>query len=116
MPKLSFQAISTPAGAARVAAALAVTFVCVRSAWVCDDAFITMRTVDNLVHGYGPRWNPAERVQTFTHPLWAMLLVPFYAVTREGGGARGISAIAAPASRTRSSMARSSSKSMGLVM
>jgi arabinofuranosyltransferase len=81
--KFSFQFPATPAGAVRLAAALALTVVCVRSAWVCDDAFITLRTVDNFVHGYGLRWNVAERVQTFTHPLWALLLVPFYAATRE---------------------------------
>jgi len=57
--------------------------VVVRSAWVCDDALITFRTLDNLVHGYGLRWNVAERVQTFTHPLWLMLLAPVFALTRE---------------------------------
>jgi arabinofuranosyltransferase len=46
----------------------------VQCAWLCDDAFITLRTVDNLFHGYGLRWNPAERVQTFTHPLWMLIL------------------------------------------
>jgi arabinofuranosyltransferase len=55
----------------------------VRSAWMCDDAYITLRTVDNLVHGYGLRWNVAERVQTFTHPLWLIALSVPYAVTRE---------------------------------
>jgi arabinofuranosyltransferase len=49
-------------------------------AWVCDDAFITFRTIDNFVNGYGLRWNIAERVQTFTHPLWLMVLTPVYAV------------------------------------
>ena len=39
------------------------------AAWVADDAFITLRTVDNLLAGYGPRWNVVERVQTYTHPL-----------------------------------------------
>ena len=45
-----------------------------RTAWVSDDAFITLRTIDNLWHGYGLRWNVAERVQTYTHPLWLLLL------------------------------------------
>ena len=78
-----FQSIPSAATTARVAAAIVLTTVCLRSAWVCDDAFITMRTVDNLVQGHGLRWNVAERVQTFTHPLWTFLLVPFYLVTRE---------------------------------
>ncbi len=48
--------------------------VLVRTAWVSDDAFITFRTIDNFNHGYGLRWNVDERVQTYTHPLWMMLL------------------------------------------
>jgi arabinofuranosyltransferase len=42
--------------------------------WVCDDAFITFRSCDNLVHGYGPVWNTVERVQAFTNPLWMFLV------------------------------------------
>ncbi|MFP4499892.1 MAG: hypothetical protein ACLFTT_02735 [Candidatus Hydrogenedentota bacterium] len=57
--------------------------VVVRTAWLCDDAYITLRTVDNFVNGHGLRWNIAERVQTFTHPLWMMLLTVFYSITRE---------------------------------
>jgi len=48
-------------------------FSVVRSAWLCDDAFITFRTADNFIHGYGLTWNVAERVQTYTHPLWLFL-------------------------------------------
>jgi arabinofuranosyltransferase len=48
-----------------------------------DDAYITLRTVDNLVNGYGPRWNVAERVQAFTHPLWMFVMAGPYAITRE---------------------------------
>src|SRR5262249_35059229 len=46
-------------------------------------AYITLRTIDNFVHGYGLRWNVAERVQAYTHPLWMLVLLPFYAITRE---------------------------------
>src|SRR5262245_6951278 len=52
-------------------------------AWVVDDAYITLRTVDNFVHGRGLRWNVAERVQSYTHPLWMFALAGVYAVTRE---------------------------------
>lgn len=45
------------------------------SAWLCDDAYITFRTAENAASGLGMRWNPVERVQTFTHPLWCLLLV-----------------------------------------
>ena len=52
-------------------------------AWVGDDAFITMRTVDNFVHGYGLRFNVCERVQSYTNPLWMFLLSAGYWVTLE---------------------------------
>lgn len=57
--------------------------VVLRNAWMGDDAFITMRVVDNIVHGFGPCWNIGERVQAFTHPLWLLVMTPFYAVTGE---------------------------------
>ena len=50
------------------------------TAWVTEDAFITFRVIENLLNGYGPRWNIDERVQVFTHPLWMFLLVPIVAV------------------------------------
>ena len=56
----------------------------VRTAWMSDDAYITMRSVDNFVNGYGLRWNIDERVQAFTHPLWMLLISGLYAITREG--------------------------------
>jgi arabinofuranosyltransferase len=59
-------------------------FVLFRTAWIGDDAFITMRTVDNWVNGYGLTWNVDERVQTYTHPLWMFLLSAFYIVIRDG--------------------------------
>lgn len=57
--------------------------VMVRAAWLCDDAYITFRTVDNFVNGYGLTWNTFERVQAFTHPLWMFLLSSAYAVSGE---------------------------------
>jgi hypothetical protein len=45
-----------------------------RSAWVCDDVFITFRYVDHLVQGDGLVFNPGERVEGFTHFLWAVAL------------------------------------------
>ncbi len=48
--------------------------VLVRTAWISDDACITFRTVENFINGYGLRYNPAERVQTYTHPLWLFCL------------------------------------------
>ena len=57
--------------------------VVLRNAWIHDDAYITFRTVDNFINGYGLRWNPAERVQTYTHPLWMFVVAAAYAVTHE---------------------------------
>ncbi len=57
--------------------------VILRRAWIGEDAYITFRTVDNFLNGYGLTWNPGERVQAYTHPLW-MLLVSFFSFfTRE---------------------------------
>lgn len=52
----------------------------VKTAWVGDDAYITLRTVDNFVHGLGLTWNAGERVQSFTHPLWMLMLSAGYVV------------------------------------
>src|ERR1041384_4453120 len=61
--------------------AVAVHLVLVlRTAWVTDDAFITLRTVDNWVNGYGLRWNADERGQAYTHPLWMFALSAAYAI------------------------------------
>lgn len=45
-----------------------------RTAWISDDAAITLRTALNFTHGYGPVFNIDERVQAYTHPLWFLLL------------------------------------------
>jgi len=52
--------------------------VLLRTAWISDDALITLRSVLNVTHGFGLTFNIAERVQTFTHPLWMMLLTGVY--------------------------------------
>jgi arabinofuranosyltransferase len=57
--------------------------VLVKTAWVSDDSYITLRVVDNLVHGYGLVWNVGERVQAFTAPLWLLVFSVVYAITRE---------------------------------
>jgi len=54
-----------------------------RSAWVCDDAFITFRVVDNFWNGHGLRWNVAERVCVFTHPLYLLLLLAIHPLSGE---------------------------------
>lgn len=55
-------------------ASLVLLAVAVRLAWLGDDAYITLRSVENWAAGNGLRWNPDDRVQTYTHPLWMMVL------------------------------------------
>ncbi len=55
---------------------MVVLFVIVlfKTAWVSDDAAITLRTVLNFINGYGPVFNVGERVQAYTHPLWFLII------------------------------------------
>lgn len=62
---------------------LLFSIILVREAWLHEDAFITLRTVENFINGHGLRYNITERVQTYTHPLWMFLLSVPFAVTRE---------------------------------
>ncbi len=63
---------------------IVVLLIClVKSAWIQDDAYITFRTVDNFVHGYGLTWNIEERVQAYTHPLWMFVITAAYLLTGE---------------------------------
>src|SRR5688500_17632548 len=57
------------------------TYVFLANAWIGDDAYITFRVVDNFVNGYGLTFNPGDRVQAYTHPLWMLLLSAVYVVT-----------------------------------
>ena len=69
-------------GRGHVALLLCLVFLAVllRTAWLSDDALITLRTVLNFTHGYGLTFNVAERVQTYTHPLWMLMLTGAYLV------------------------------------
>lgn len=62
----------------------AFAVLCVLHVWVVDDAYITLRYLDQALAGNGLVWNTGERVQGYTHPLWALILLPVYAITREG--------------------------------
>lgn len=56
---------------------VAMFWTFLQTAWVCEDAFITLRTVDFALQGHGLVWNVGERVQAYTHPLWLMILTPW---------------------------------------
>ena len=72
-----------PARAAIVLLLLFTFALIVRNAWLSDDAYITFRTVDNFVRGYGLTWNVGERVQVYTHPLWMFLMAGVAVLTGE---------------------------------
>ena len=55
--------------------AFLATVAVYRSAWISDDSFITLRYVNNTIHGYGAVFNAGEYVQGYTHPLWYLLLL-----------------------------------------
>ena len=57
--------------------------VIIYRAWLCDDAYITFRVVDNAVHGYKLTWNTDEKVQVYTHPLWMLIQIPIYFFWRD---------------------------------
>lgn len=57
--------------------------VVVLNAWVSDDAYITFRTVFHFTEGFGPVYNVGERVQTYTNPLWMLVMSGAYLFTGE---------------------------------
>lgn len=59
---------------ATLIASIAFLFVVLKNAWICDDAYIIFRSIEQLFAGHGPIWNPHERVQAFTSPLWFWVL------------------------------------------
>ncbi len=71
-----------------------LVIVLLRTAWLCDDAFFTFRTVENWLAGFGPRWNVDDRAQAYTHPLWMLLLTASSALTGEiEGSAIGLGVV-----------------------
>ena len=55
------------------ATGLSLATVFLKNYWVSEDAYLTFRSVAQLLAGNGPIWNPHERVQVFTSPLWYWL-------------------------------------------
>jgi len=45
-----------------------------KNAWVSEDAYILFRSIEQFIAGNGPIWNPHERVQVYTSPLWYFVL------------------------------------------
>ncbi len=83
-------AAGTPTGTSAIVwrVALALLVIClvgvmVRTAWLCDDSYITLRVVENCANGLGLRWNAADRVLINAHPLWMLLLSALRPLTGE---------------------------------
>lgn len=53
------------------------------TSWLSDDAYITFRSLTLLASDQGPNFNPGQRVQVFTHPLWYGLLAVGFFFTHE---------------------------------
>lgn len=73
-------------GQHRLLLGAAIAFLAVlilRTAWISDDAQITFRVLENFREGFGLVWNPGERVQVYTHPLWMLLLLIAQSFTHE---------------------------------
>ncbi len=58
-----------------------------------DDAMISMRYAWHLVHGHGLVWNPGERVEGFTNPLWTLMMAGAIATTGDRGALWTVTAI-----------------------
>ena len=55
---------------------LAITYgVCTQ-----DDAFISFRYAENLANGQGLVFNPGERVEGYSNPLWTVLFAVIIAI------------------------------------
>jgi arabinofuranosyltransferase len=61
----------------------AFTYLFLANSWLGDDSYITFRVIWNAVHGYGLTFNPGERVQAYTHPLWMLIVAAAHVLTRE---------------------------------
>ena len=63
--------------------ALFFIYLVVIMAWLGDDAQLTFRQIWNFINGDGITYNIGERVQSFTHPLWFLVLSVISFFTRE---------------------------------
>jgi arabinofuranosyltransferase len=57
--------------------------VLVRTAWLSELSYLTLRTIEHAATGHGLRWNVSERVQVFDHPAWMGILLAGRVITGE---------------------------------
>jgi arabinofuranosyltransferase len=55
--------------------AICLLILLIRTGWAAEDAYISFRVVANFLSGYGLTWNPGERVQVYTDPLFVFLTI-----------------------------------------
>lgn len=55
----------------------------VRWFWLDDDQMVSMRYARNLVAGHGLVFNPGERVEGYTNPLWTALMAVAHVAVRD---------------------------------
>jgi arabinofuranosyltransferase len=67
---------------AQLAAITLFVILFITNSYVCDDAVISFRSIHNYSNGYGLTFNPGERVQTFTGPLFTVLILAIYLLVR----------------------------------
>jgi hypothetical protein len=63
-----------PLLAAGLTVAAALVWANILGTTPVDDAYISFRAAVNLARGFGPVFNPGERVESMTSPLWVAIL------------------------------------------
>ena len=79
--------------------------------WTADDAFIYLRVVDNLRHGFGPVFNNGERVEAYTSPIWLALLTSSSALLTPPAPFHGRSVIRSTSCRPSSAVCSATARS-----
>lgn len=75
-------------------ALLAITLAAIlRTAWISDASINTLRSAVNFIHGAGPVVRVNDRIQSFTHPLWFLLIAAGTSITRNAFAATFILSI-----------------------
>jgi arabinofuranosyltransferase len=54
---------------------VALLVMLIRTGWASEDAYISFRVVENFLAGHGLTWNPGQRVQVYTDPLFVFLQI-----------------------------------------
>ncbi|HLI78556.1 MAG TPA: hypothetical protein VKV03_01165, partial [Candidatus Binataceae bacterium] len=76
-------------------ALLAITLAAIlRTAWISDASLNTLRSAVNFLHGAGPVVHVDDRVQSFVHPLWFLLIAAGTLITGNAFAATFILSIA----------------------